>query len=61
MDNAQLTKDYNDLISEAQRQPGISELMEVYGGYDAMLKQSREYLEGYKTKSKILTTSNSSY
>jgi hypothetical protein len=60
MDKTQLTKEYNDLISEANKQPGVSELMKVYGNYDEMLKQSHEYLEGYKTKSKILTSSNSS-
>jgi len=55
-----LTEEYNDLISKAQNQAGISELMRVYGGYDELLRQSKEYLESHKVSSQILTTSNSS-
>jgi len=48
------------LIKSAQQQPGIADLMFVYGQYDEMMQKSREYLEGVRPKVVILDSSNSS-
>lgn len=39
-----LKTEYEDIIKQAKKQPGISELMRVYGRYDELLAQSQAYL-----------------
>ena len=36
--------EYNKLLKEAQKQPGVVEVAKVYGQYDNLLKQTRKYL-----------------
>lgn len=53
--------DYKELIQKAQEQPGIKELMLVYGNYESMIQQSHEYLMGMMPRSIISSNNNSSY
>jgi hypothetical protein len=51
--------EHQDLIKQAQKQPGIKELMEAYGYYDRIAKQSAEYFA--RTRQKVIVSvSNSS-
>ena len=54
----EIAEELEKLIREAAKQPGISELMAIYGQYDEYLKQSSEYLAGIRARD-IITTSNS--
>ena len=49
----------DELIKSAQKQPGIADLMYVYGEYAEMMEKSREYLEGIIPKVIISGTSDS--
>lgn len=60
MDEPKIKSELDELIKSAQQQPGIADLMFVYGQYDEMLQKSREYLEGAKPKDIISASSNSS-
>ncbi|MDD2665894.1 MAG: hypothetical protein PHD13_00050 [Methanocellales archaeon] len=53
--------DYKELIKRAQEQPGIKELMIVYGDYESMIQQSHEYLMGMMPLPIISSNNNSSY
>ena len=53
--------EYEELIKKSQEQPGIKELMIVYGNYENMLQQSHEYLMGMMPRSIISSNNNSSY
>ncbi|MEM3064476.1 MAG: hypothetical protein QW177_03790 [Candidatus Nitrosotenuis sp.] len=46
-------------MKEAAKQPGIAELMKVYGKYDELVRQSNEYLANTRPRS-IISTTNSS-
>jgi len=59
MGEAEIEREYDDIIKRAIAHPGIAELMEVYGQYDLLLKQSSEYLSSNRPKT-IITTTNSS-
>lgn len=37
--------EYDKLLRQAQKQPGLVEVAKVYGKYNALLEQSRRYLE----------------
>ena len=41
---AEVSADFAALESEAQKQPGLVELLSVYGGYEAAVKRADEYL-----------------
>jgi len=60
MSERKIKVELDELIKSAQQQPGIADLMFVYGQYDEMLQKSREYLEGVKPKVIISASSNSS-
>ncbi len=60
MSEPKIKVELDELIKRAQQQPGIADLMFVYGQYDEMLQKSREYLEGVKPKVIISASSNSS-
>jgi len=60
MGESKIKLELDELIKSAQEQPGIADLMFVYGQYDEMLQKSREYLEGIKPKGIISASSNSS-
>jgi len=60
MSERKIKVELDELIKSAQQQPGIADLMLVYGQYDEMLRKSREYLEGVKPKVIISASSNSS-
>jgi len=50
--------DLRELLTHAEEElPGISELLQVYGGYEQMLLEVEQYLEATKTKP-FVTTSN---
>lgn len=36
--------EYKKLLKEAKKQPGLVDLMKVYGRYDELLTQSQQYL-----------------
>ena len=60
MEKRKIKLEIDGLIKSAQEQPGIADLMFVYGQYDEMLQKSREYLEGVKPKVIISASSDSS-
>ena len=60
MSERKIKVELDELIKSAQQQPGIADLMFVYGQYDEMLRKSREYLEGVKPNVIISASSNSS-
>ena len=37
--------EYDRLLRQTQKQPGLVEVVMVYGKYDALLEQSRRYLD----------------
>lgn len=39
-----LKTEYNEIMKQAKKQPGIPELMKVYGRYDEFLTESKAYL-----------------
>lgn len=50
--------DLEELLAHAEEQlPGISELLQVYGGYEEMLLELEQYLEATQSKP-FVTTSN---
>ncbi|KAF5415834.1 MAG: hypothetical protein C5S48_04660 [Candidatus Methanogaster sp.] len=49
-----------ELIKSAQKQPGIADLMFVYGQCDETMQKSWEYLERVRPKVVISDSSNSS-
>lgn len=51
---------FEELLEKAQRQPGIKELMAVYGQYEEVMALSHEYLMGATSKHVITTTSETS-
>lgn len=55
----ELSLELKDLINRAQKQPGIAELMSVYGQANELMQISNRYLEGLKPKSAVWATSNS--
>jgi hypothetical protein len=59
MDKPNVALELDELIKSAQEQPGIADLMVVYGQYAEMLQKSREYLEGIKPKVIISASSDS--
>ncbi len=42
--NKSLKTEYNNIIKQAKKQPGVSEVMKVYGRYDEFLTESKAYL-----------------
>ncbi|MEA3324513.1 MAG: hypothetical protein U9Q37_05160 [Euryarchaeota archaeon] len=60
MDESKMELELDELIKSAQKQPGVADLMFVYGQYDEMMRKSREYLEGARPKVIISDSSNSS-
>jgi hypothetical protein len=60
MADATLPKDIDDIIKRAQAQPGISELMMVYGRYDEVMEQSRAYVEGRNNRAHLTVSTHTS-
>ncbi len=60
MDEPKIKRELDELVKSAQEQPGIADLMFVYGQYAEMLEKSSEYLEGIKPKDIISVSSDSS-
>ena len=60
MADANLSRDIEDIIRRAQARPGISELMKVYGRYDEVIEQSREYLETRNTPGQLTVSTHTS-
>ncbi len=54
------TSELDELIKKAQAEPGIVDLLAVYGQYGEVMEKSREYLVGMKPKIIISTTSGTS-
>lgn len=54
-----LKTEYQEIIKQAKKQPGISELMKVYGQYDELLTQSQAYL-GFTQTTETFSVSASS-
>lgn len=48
------------LIKKAQEEPGIVDLLVVYGQYREVLKKSQEYLAGAEPKTFVTTTAGTS-
>lgn len=55
-----MANEFNDIIKKAQEQPGIVELMQVYGNYESLVKQTNAYLGNTRPKIIISTTNSSS-
>ena len=51
-------EEYETLLRNALKQPGIKELMEVYGQYEEFVRQTNEYLFNVTPRPEI-TASNS--
>jgi hypothetical protein len=51
--------DLKKMIADAQKRPGITDLMTVYGELDKLMLKSKEYLAFYAPNT-ISSTSNSS-
>jgi hypothetical protein len=49
-----------EMISDAQKMPGLIELMAVYGELDKLMLKSKEYLAVYTTKTISSLSSSSS-
>lgn len=43
---SRIKEDYESMVEKIKNQPGISELMEIYGQYDLVIQQSEAYLKG---------------
>ena len=54
-----LKTDYLAIMKQAKKQPGVSELMRVYGQYDELLMQSQAYL-GLSRSTETFSVSTSS-
>lgn len=60
MDESKMELELGELIKSAQKQPGIADLMFVYGQCDETMQKSWEYLERVRPKVVISDSSNSS-
>lgn len=56
----QYAADLDELIKRAQKEPGIVDLLGVYGQYREVLEKSRQYLAGMLPKTNISTTAGTS-
>ena len=61
MVKGEVKSDYEELMKRAQEQPGIEELVVVYGGYENMIQQSHEYLMGMMPRFIISSDNRSDY
>lgn len=52
----QYESELDELIKKAQKEPGIVDLLAVYGQYGEVIKKSNEYLAGTRPKTIISTT-----
>lgn len=59
MAKTDLQKDLEEIIRQAQAQPGIADLMIAYGRYDEVLEQSRAYVQGKVVQKQILLSTHS--
>ena len=61
--NEQTSKSRKDelekMILEAQKIPGLKDLLEVYGGLEEVILKSQEYLYAYKPKTYTTLSNNS--
>lgn len=55
-----LKTDYEEIMKQAKKQPGLSELMKVYGQYDELLTQSQAYLGFIQTPETFSVSTSSS-
>lgn len=54
-----ISNDYEKIMKRAQKQPGLKELMKVYGQYDQLKKQSQLYLNKLHTTESFSVSSSS--
>lgn len=54
------TEEYEALVRNALKQPGIKEIMELYGQYDLLMQQTIEYLSVTTPKPTIVSGNTSS-
>ncbi|MHA1251438.1 MAG: hypothetical protein ACTSRP_15715 [Candidatus Helarchaeota archaeon] len=54
-----LNNEYKNIM-ELGRKAGISELMEVYGGYHEYIREAEEYLKGFEPKL-VFSVANSTH
>ncbi len=50
----------DELIKKAQKEPGIADLLAVYGQHKEVLEKSCEYLAGVRPKAIVSTTAGTS-
>ena len=60
MADATLSNDIEEIIRKAQAQPGISDLLSIYGKYDEVMEQTRIYVEGRFTRANLTLSTNTS-
>jgi len=51
--------EYKRLMNQAKKMPGVAELMEVYGEYELLRRQTREYFGEMEPKIILSTTDTS--
>ena len=54
-----ISNDYEKIMKRAQKQPGLKDLMKVYGQYDQLKKQSQLYLNKLHTTESFSVSSSS--
>lgn len=54
-----LKSDYQNMMKQAKKQPGLNELMTVYGQYDELITQSQAYL-GFLQSTETFSVSTTS-
>lgn len=54
-----LKTEYQDIMKQAKKQPGLKEIMKVYGQYDELVTQSQAYL-GMLQQTETFSVSTSS-
>lgn len=52
------TSEYQNLLDRKSEIPGIAELMIVYGRYEELIRQTRQYFEGMEPKFAFSTTNS---
>ncbi|RLF69029.1 MAG: hypothetical protein DRN57_02185 [Thermoplasmata archaeon] len=61
MPDEELDQDYREMVNRFSKQPGLNDLLELYGQYDIVVRRSNIYLRGTLRKVKNTANNESSY
>lgn len=53
-----MSEEYENLLKRKNATPGIEELMLVYGRYEELIRQTRQYFERMEPKFRFYTTNS---